>query len=35
MLKVIRPEAGECHISGEMWQEKDPVLLLNSFEFFD
>jgi hypothetical protein len=23
MLRVVRPEAGECHISLEMWQEKD------------
>jgi hypothetical protein len=27
MLRVVRPEAGECRISLEMWQEKNHVLL--------
>jgi hypothetical protein len=29
------PEAGECRISSEMWQEKTEGLLPNSSELFD
>ena len=30
---LSEPEAGECRISSEMWQEKDRVLLLNASAF--
>ncbi|MDD1682397.1 MAG: hypothetical protein LUO98_01065, partial [Methanoregula sp.] len=29
MMRVIRPEAGECRISSEMWQETNRFLLQN------
>jgi len=35
MMRVIRPEAGECRKSSDFRQEKDGVLLLNASAFFD
>jgi hypothetical protein len=33
MLRVSRPEAGECRISSEMWQEKNRFF--SRTKFFD
>jgi hypothetical protein len=35
MLRVIRPEAGECRKSVDLRQEKGGALLLNAIAFFD
>jgi hypothetical protein len=33
MMRVFRPEAGECRISSEMWQEKNRFF--SRTKFFD
>jgi hypothetical protein len=35
LINPSDPEAGECRISSEMWQEKNGVLLLNASAFFE
>jgi hypothetical protein len=34
MLKFVRPDAGECQILSEMWQEQDSVILQNSSNIY-